>query len=41
LIRWADQARTIWLDAGGWPVQMARHDGLTAVETQYIRYRVD
>lgn len=38
LIRWAGQARTIWLDAAGWPVKMVRDDGLTAVETQYIRY---
>jgi hypothetical protein len=39
-IRWADQARTIWLDQYQWPVKMARGDGLTAIETRYIRRKL-
>ncbi len=37
-IRWADQARIVWLDEYNWPLKMERGDGLTAVETRYIRY---
>jgi hypothetical protein len=37
-IHWHDQERLIWLDETGWPVKMRRGDGLTAVETRYIRY---
>lgn len=36
-IRWADQARTAWLDETGWPVQVQRRE-LLAVCTQYVRY---
>jgi hypothetical protein len=39
-IRWADQARTVWLDKYQWPVKMMRGDGLTAVETRYIRHNL-
>lgn len=35
--RWADQERTIWLDAQGWPTKMQRGT-LTAVETRLIRH---
>lgn len=38
-IRWDDETRTLWLDAHDWPLKMARGDGLTAVETRYIRYQ--
>ena len=39
-ITWADQQRTIWLDEQhNWPLKMKRSDGLTAIETQYIRYQ--
>ena len=37
-IQWADQTRTIWLDEHNWPLKMERNDGLTAIETRYIRY---
>lgn len=37
-IQWADQTRTVWLDKHNWPLKMERGDGLTAVETRYIRY---
>jgi len=37
-VQWADQTRTLWLDEHNWPLKMMRGDGLTAVETQYIRY---
>jgi hypothetical protein len=37
-IRWQEQQRLLWLDETGWPVRMKRGDGLTAVETRYIRY---
>ena len=37
-IQWADQTRTLWLDEYNWPLKMARGDGLTAVETRYVRY---
>ena len=35
---WADQTRTLWFDERQWPLRMVRSDGLTAVETRYIRY---
>lgn len=38
-VRWADQERTVWLDEHNWPVKMVRDDGLTAVETRYLRYQ--
>lgn len=38
-IRWDEQERTLWLDEHNWPLKMRRDDGLTAVETRYIRYR--
>lgn len=43
-VEWQQSARspgqrTLWLDAFGWPLQMARDDGLLAVETRYLRYR--
>lgn len=37
-ISWADEQRVIWLDQHNWPLKMER-DGLTAVETRYVRYR--
>ncbi len=37
-MRWHDQERTIWLDEHNWPLKMRRGDGLTAVETRYVRY---
>ncbi|KAA3664581.1 MAG: hypothetical protein DWQ04_05025 [Chloroflexi bacterium] len=37
-IQWDNQSRTIWLDENNWPLKMERGDGLTAVETRYIRY---
>jgi hypothetical protein len=37
-VRWQEQQRLLWLDETGWPVKMKRGDGLTAVETRYIRY---
>jgi hypothetical protein len=37
-IRWQAQQRLLWLDEAGWPLKMKRGDGLTAVETRYIRY---
>lgn len=33
-----DQERRLWLDEAGHPLRMGRQDGLTAVETQLIRY---
>jgi hypothetical protein len=40
-ICWQDQERTIWLDEYNWPIKMRRDDGLTAVETRYIRYSLE
>jgi len=37
-IQWDNQSRTVWLDGQNWPLRMERGDGLTAVETRYIRY---
>ena len=37
-VAWADQQRTVWLDGYDWPLRMVRGDGLTAVETRYVRY---
>jgi hypothetical protein len=37
-IRWDDQHRVIWLDEHNWPLKMRRGDGLTAIETRYVRY---
>lgn len=39
-LRWAASERTVWLDERQWPMKMKRDDGLTAVETRAIRYRV-
>jgi hypothetical protein len=36
---WENQRRTVWLDAAGWPERMERPDGLTAVESQLVRYQ--
>jgi hypothetical protein len=36
-ITWADQTRHIWLSADNWTLQMQRDDGLTALETRFIR----
>lgn len=36
-LSWAEQQRTIWIDRHNWPLKMER-EGLTAVETRYIRY---
>lgn len=38
-IRWPGQQRDIWLDRYGWPVRMVRGDGLTAIETTYMRFK--
>jgi hypothetical protein len=38
LVCWQDQERILWLDENNWPVKMRRGDGLTAVETRYLRY---
>lgn len=38
-ILWNGHTRTIWLDANGAVLKMARDDGLTAVATRYIRYK--
>ncbi len=38
ILSWAEQQRTIWVDQHNWPLKMER-EGLTAVETRYIRYR--
>lgn len=37
-IRWEDQQRTLWIDEQGWPLQMRRNDGLTAVLSRQIVY---
>lgn len=37
-LQWADNTRLVWLADNGWPLQMQRDDGLTAVETRYIWY---
>lgn len=37
-IQWEGQQRTIWLDGHDWPLKMRRADGLTAVESRYVRY---
>lgn len=37
-IQWEDQERTLWLNEQGDVLKMQRGDGLTAVETRYIRY---
>jgi len=37
-ICWQDQIRRIWLDeSGNLPLRLEQQDGLTAIETQYIR----
>ncbi len=36
-VAWSDQTRTLWLDDTGWPIRMARNDGLSAVETRLRR----
>ena len=38
-IKWEDQRRRLWADAGGWPLMMERDDGLTAVITRAIKYQ--
>lgn len=38
-IRWENQRRRLWVDAGGWPLMMERNDGLTAVTTRAIKYQ--
>jgi hypothetical protein len=38
-LTWADQTRTLWLDAHHQPLLMARQDGLRGRETRYIRYK--
>lgn len=37
-IQWGGRRRTVWLDGYDWPLKMERDDGLTAVETRYVRY---
>lgn len=37
-LTWADQTRTIWLDAHHQPLLMQRQDGLCGRETRYVRY---
>ncbi len=39
VVRWADQVRTVWLDEDGQARRMQRQDGLTAVETRYVKYQ--
>ena len=36
-IRWEDELRDVWLDEHQWPIKLRRKDGLTAIETQYVR----
>ncbi len=36
-IHWDNEIRELWLDEHQWPVKLRRGDGLTAIETQYIR----
>lgn len=38
-LTWADQTRTLWLDAHQQPLLIARQDGLRGRETRYIRYQ--
>lgn len=38
-LRWADQARTLWLDENGATLRMERNDGLTAVVTRHVQYK--
>ena len=38
-LTWADQTRTLWLDAHSQPLLVERQDGLRGRETRYIRYR--
>lgn len=38
-LTWADQTRTIWLDAHHQPLLMKRQDGLCGRETRYVRYQ--
>ena len=38
-IKWENQKRRLWVDAGGWPLMMERDDGLTAVTTRAIKYQ--
>ena len=38
-LTWAEQTRTLWLDAHHQPLLMARQDGLRGRETRYIRYQ--
>lgn len=38
-IRWEDQTRNLWVDETGWPLRMARDDGLTAVLARQIIYQ--
>jgi len=37
-LTWADQTRTLWLDAHCQPLLMQRQDGLCGRETRYVRY---
>lgn len=38
-VRWADQARTVWLHRDGWPLRVRRHsDGLLAAATRLVEY---
>lgn len=36
-IHWDNETRELWLDEYSWPVKLRRNDGLTAIETQYVR----
>ena len=36
-ILWDGEIRDLWLDEYQWPLKLRRGDGLTAIETQYIR----
>jgi len=38
-IKWENQKRRLWVDAGGWPLMMERDDGLTAVTARSIKYQ--
>lgn len=38
-ITWAEQKHTIWRDKAGYPVQMTRPDGVTAVEVRPMRFK--
>lgn len=38
-INWDGRQKTLWLDEHGWPLKTTSDDGLTAVESRYIRYQ--